>query len=304
MTDRRTESVADGGTESMSEGDGSRAGAMPDERTDTNRRPIRTPSIGRSRSVRDRAAPVGKRVGPPAFVFVVLLAAWQAAVVVTGLPTLILPSPTDVATALLETYPTLLGDAVVTGVTAAAGLLAGGLVGFALAFGMTYSRTATRTLVPYVVALRIAPLIAVAPLLFLWFGRGIPARALLVATLTVFPMTIAALDGLRETPAPYLDLADSVGASRLETFLFVRVPVAAPSVVAGFKIAATLSVIGAVVAEFVTLRAGLGYRVFDTATYLETAETYAALVVLSALGVGFYLVPVALERLLWSASER
>ena len=264
------------------------------------RRRIRTPSS----AVRDRLAGIGGRLLPPLVVLALLLAAWHAAVVAYEVPTLILPAPGEVALALLETYPTLLGDAVVTGVTAALGLVGGGLVGLALAFAMTYSRTATRTLLPYVVALRIAPLIAVAPLLFLWFGRGVPARALLVATLTVFPVTIAALDGLRETPEAYLDLADSVGASRLETFLFVRVPAAAPSVLAGFKIAATLSVIGAVVAEFVTLRAGLGYRVFDAATYLETAETYAALVVLSALGIGFYLVPVALERLVWSDASR
>ncbi|MFC7232540.1 ABC transporter permease [Saliphagus sp. GCM10025308] len=165
---------------------------------------------------------------------------------------------------------------------------------------MTRSRSAARTILPYVVALRIAPLIAVAPLLFLWFGRGIPARALLVATLTLFPMTIATLDGLRSTPSAFLDLAASVGASSLETFLRVRVPAAAPSVFAGLKIAATLAVVGAVVAEFVTLRSGIGYRVFYSATRLETATSYAALAVLSLVGVGFYLLPALLERRIWT----
>ncbi|RKD94842.1 ABC transporter permease [Halopiger aswanensis] len=273
---------------------------MSDGRADHHRQQVRTATATRSGVVRDGLVIVGRRVLPPAIVLAVLLAAWHAAVVAAELPTLILPSPRDVALALLETYPTLLGDAIVTGTTAALGLATGGLVGLVLAFAMTHSRTATRTLLPYVVALRIAPVIAVAPLLFLWLGRGIPARAALVATLTTFPVTIAALDGLRETPDAYLDLAESVGASRLETFLFVRVPAAAPSVVAGFKIASALSVVGTVVAEFVTLRAGLGARVFETATYLETAETYAALVVLSGLGIGFYLVPVAIERLCWA----
>ncbi|WP_137291447.1 ABC transporter permease [Natronorubrum halophilum] len=272
---------------------------MADGQRDSHRRWYRTPSIVSPSTVRDRLVAAGRRVVPPAVVFAALLVAWHAAVVVADVPTLILPSPVDVATALAETYPTLLGDAAVTGLTAATGLIAGGAVGFVLAFAMTYSRTATRTVLPYVVALRIAPLIAVAPLLFLWFGRGIPARALLVVSLTVFPMTIATLDGLRRTPTRYLDLADSVGASRAETFLLVRVPAAAPSVVAGGKIAATLAVVGSVVAEFVTYDAGLGYRVFETATYLRTAETYAALVVLSGLGIGFYLVPVGVERLLW-----
>lgn len=232
----------------------------------------------------------------PLVVLVVLVVTWHAVVVVYEIPTLVLPSPVDVGAALLETYPTLLEDAAVTAVTAGAGLLVGGTVGLLLAFVMTYSRRATSMLLPYVLALRIAPIIAIAPLLFLWFGRGIPVRAALVATLTLFPMTVATLDGLRSTPTSYTDLMRSVGAPRTAVFLRVRVPAAAPSVFAGLKIAATLSVIGAVVAEFVTLEAGLGYRVFHASTYLRTAESFAALLVLSTLGVVFYLVPAVLER--------
>ena len=236
------------------------------------------------------------RFGPPAVVLVAVLAAWQGFVAVTAVPALILPSPVDVAGALIATRTTLLADAAVTAATAGAGLFGGGLVAFLLAFAMVHSRATARTFLPYIVALRIAPLVAIAPLLFLWFGRGIPTRALLVATLTVFPVTVATLDGLRGTPEPYLALARSVGASRVDVFLRIRVPAAAPSVFAGLKIAATLSVIGAVVAEFVTLQAGLGYRVFHTATYLRTAESFAALVVLSLLGIAFYLLPVLAER--------
>jgi ABC-type nitrate/sulfonate/bicarbonate transport system permease component len=164
---------------------------------------------------------------------------------------------------------------------------------------MVASRPLARTVFPYVVALRIAPMIAIAPLLFLWFGRGIFIRAQLVTTLTVFPITIATVDGLRSTPSSYLALMQSVDASRAAVFLRVRVPAAAPSVFAGVKTAATLSVIGAVVAEFVTLDAGIGYRVFETAAFLQTTETFAALVVLAVLGNLFYLAPAILERALW-----
>ncbi|MFC7214216.1 ABC transporter permease [Saliphagus sp. GCM10025334] len=248
----------------------------------------------------DRVRPGLVRVGPPLATLACVLALWQGVAVVYDVPTVILPTPIDVGAALVEGYPTLLADAAVTAATAALGLGGGAAVGLVLAFAMTRSRSATRTILPYVVALRIAPLIAVAPLLFLWFGRGIPARALLVATLTLFPMTIATLDGLRSTPSAFLDLAASVGASSLETFLRVRVPAAAPSVFAGFKIAATLAVVGAVVAEFVTLRSGIGYRVFYSATRLETATSYAALAMLSLVGVGFYLLPALLERRIWT----
>lgn len=242
----------------------------------------------------------GRRVAPPVAVFVSLIGLWYGAVVAFDPPAMILPSPIDVGVALATMRATLLADAAVTAVTALSGLVAGCLVGITLAFAMTYSRTAARIALPYVIALRIAPLIAIAPLVFLWFGRGIPARALLVATLAMFPMTVATLDGLRSTPESYLTLMRSIDVSPLRTFVHVRVPAAAPSVFAGLKLAATLGVIGAVVAEFVTLNAGLGYRVFVTAERLQTAESYAALVTLSALGLLFYLVPAGLERAIWT----
>ncbi|MDL5362478.1 ABC transporter permease [Halalkalicoccus sp. NIPERK01] len=267
---------------------------MVDEEPDRRRQFLPSPGAKRFVGASGRTAVV--RVAPPLVTLAGLLLAWQALVTVYAIPTLILPSPAEVARALAETYSVLLADAAVTALTAGAGLLAGAALGLALAFSMTASPALTRAVLPHVVALRIAPLIAIAPLLFLWFGRGVPARALLVASLTLFPMTVATLDGLRGTPPSYLALMESVAAPGWRVFLRVRVPAAVPSVLAGAKIAATLSVIGAVVAEFVALDAGLGYRVFYTATFLRTAESFAALVVLSLLGVGFYLLPVAAER--------
>ena len=240
--------------------------------------------------------PAAVRWGPSVLVGIGLLVAWQLVVTVYAIPPVILPSPADVGLALLETYPRLLADAAVTAVTAGLGLAVGIVVGLGLAFAMTSSRAARDTVLPYVVALRIAPVIAIAPLVFLWFGRGIGPRALVVASLTLFPMTIATLDGLRSVPREYLDLARSVDAPSTRVFLKIRVPAAAPSIVAGAKIAATLAIVGAVVAEFVTLNAGIGYRVFETSSRLRTAETYGALVVLSLLGIAFYHVPSLVER--------
>ncbi len=244
-----------------------------------------------------RGRDVVSRAWPALVTLLALVTAWQAAVSVLDVPSILLPSPLEVGAALAGTYPRLLADAGVTALTAILGLLAGCLVGGVLAFAMTTSRRAARTVLPYVIALRIAPLIAIAPLVFLWFGRGVLPRALLVATLAVFPMTVATLDGLRSTPPQYLALMRSVAAPPARVFLRVRVPAAAPSVFAGLELAATLSVIGTVVAEFVTLRAGLGYRVFVTAERLRTAESFAALAVLSALGIAFYLAPTAVARL-------
>jgi NitT/TauT family transport system permease protein len=266
------------------------------------RRPERSVVAAVRRSASGASVAV-ERVAPPLVALALGLGLWQAFVVAFDVPSVVLPPPAAVAGTVVATRGRLAAAAAVTASTAGLGVLAGTAAGLTLAFAMVVSRSATKVLLPYVVALRIAPLVAIAPLLFLWFGRDVPARALLVATLTVFPMTVATLDGLRSTPKRYLALARSVAAPRRAVFFRIRVPAAAPSVFAGLKIAATLAVIGAVVAEFVTLRAGLGYRVFAAATTLQTARAYAALVALAALGLGFYLVPVVVERILarrWS----
>lgn len=245
----------------------------------------------------------GRGMGLALLLFVVLLSGWHAAVVLADVPSVVLPHPAAVASAFVDLRWVLLADTATTATVAVSGLAAGIAVGTGLAFLMVVSRPAASVILPYVVALRIAPLIAIAPLLFLWFGRGLPGKALLVSTLTVFPMTIAALDGLRSTPTRYLTLCQSVGAPRSTTFLYVRLPAAAPSVFAGLKIASTLSVIGTVVAEFVTLDAGLGVRVFVASNSLQTADSFAALLALSTLGLLFYAVPSLVERRVRSRFE-
>jgi ABC-type nitrate/sulfonate/bicarbonate transport system permease component len=252
---------------------------------------VRTPAVSD-----DAVRTVVGRVWPPVAVAAAVVGSWQWFVVATGVPEVILPGPGDVVTAGLAARETLLAAAATTALTAAVGLVGGVVVGLVLAFAMVGSRTAAAVIHPYLIALRIAPLIAIAPLVFLWIGDGILARAALVTTMTVFPVAIASVDGLRAVPEEYTDLARSVRAPSVRVFLHVRVPAAAPSVFAGVKLAAALAVVGTVVAEFLTLQSGLGYRLFDSAEYLRTSTTFAALFVLSLLGLAFYLVPAAVER--------
>jgi len=241
-----------------------------------------------------------RRLWPPTVVAVAVVVAWAWFVRATGVPPVVLPGPSDVLAAGMDTYATLLAAAATTATTAALGLAAGIVVGLSLAFAMVGSRTVAAVVHPYLIALRIAPLIAIAPLVFLWIGDGILARASLVATMTVFPVAIASVDGLRAVPEEYTDLAESVDASAVQTFLWIHVPAAAPSVFAGVKLAAALAVVGTVVAEFLTLQAGIGYHLFHTAEYLQTSQTFAALGVLTLLGLAFYLLPAAVEgRLDW-----
>jgi ABC-type nitrate/sulfonate/bicarbonate transport system permease component len=172
----------------------------------------------------------------------------------------------------------------------------GATIGLLVSFWMVSSRPAAAIAQPYLIGLRVAQLIAIDPLLFLWLGDGVLPRAILVATLTVFPVAIGSYDGLRAVPRQYLDLGRAVDAPTWKLFVHVRIPAAAPSIFAGLKLAAALSIVGTVVAEFVTLRSGLGYQVFYASTALDTARMFAALLVLALLGVTFYFVPVVVER--------
>lgn len=244
----------------------------------------------------------GERTAP-LVVAVGLVLIWHWYVKANDVPSIVLPGPLEVAEVLRASGRSLLADAAITATTAALGLLLGALVGFVLAFGMIRWRTVRAISLPYVVGLRIAPIIAIAPLVFLWLGRGIVPRAVVVATLTQFPIAIGTLSGLRSVPQEYLDIGRSVDASDKQLFVYVRLPAAASSVFVSLQIASTLAVIGTVVAEFVTLRAGIGYRIYDTGLRLDTAEMYAALVVLAAVGILFYHLP-RVGRRLWRVRAR
>lgn len=235
------------------------------------------------------------KVGLPLLLFVALIVAWEIGVDVTNTPSIVLPAPTEIWAAFLEGWPGLLESMGVTAVTALGGLSIGVMIGFPLAYGLVRSRVLGSVLLPYIVGLRIAPLVAIAPLFVVWLGNGIWVRVLLVSTMTVFPVTIASYDGLRSVPRPYLDLAASVQAPQWVVFARIRVRAALPSVFAGLKLAGALSVIGAVVAEFITLESGIGYRVFAASDAIRTPEMFAALGCLSVLGMVFFAVPAVLE---------
>lgn len=234
------------------------------------------------------------RLAPPAVVFVLLLAGWSVAA--TRTPSILLPAPAAVIGAMLAEPATFARATAVSLLTAVGGLLLGTAIGLGLAFVAVGSEPGRAVVEPTVVAFRIAPLTAIAPLVLLWFGTGIGVRILLVALMTTFPVTVASIDGLASTPRRYLDLLDSVGASGWQSFRAVRVPAALPSVFAGVKLGAALAVTGTVVAELLTLRGGLGVGVWRAGRLVRTAELFAYLLAVALFGVTFYGAVAAAEQ--------
>jgi NitT/TauT family transport system permease protein len=235
----------------------------------------------------------------PAF-GVALLIGW-ALLARSGLyASFIVPSPARVA----DRWWALASDGDLTRHTAVTlrevltGLLVGVLAAFWLGYLIARSRIAAYTLTPYLVGLQAVPVVAIAPLLIIWFGPGIASKVIICALLVFFPMLVNTIIGMRGIPLELRDLMQSLEATPVQTFVHLELPAALPIVIGGLKVSATLSVIGAVVGEFVSASAGLGYLInFGRGTY-DTPLVIAAVFTLTALALLLYGLAAALERLL------
>jgi NitT/TauT family transport system permease protein len=165
------------------------------------------------------------------------------------------------------------------------GFLAAAAVAFVLGTLISQIRLVEVTLFPYVVAIQTLPKIAIAPLILIWFGVGLESKVVIAATVSFFPMLVNTIVGLKSTPQDKIDLMRSLSASRWKIFWYVQLPEALPFIFAGLNIGIVLSVLGAIVAEFVGAKAGLGYLILQMNYNMDIAGMFAALVVLGIMGI-------------------
>ena len=226
------------------------------------------------------------------------LAVWALLSRWTGWPDFLLPGPSAVWAAFVRAWRdgSLLHHAGVTLGEVLAGLGLGLAVALLLAYPLAKSRRIERLLSPYIVASQAVPTVAIAPLLIIWFGPGTLSKILVCALIVFFPILISAVAGLRSVPEDLRDLMRSLRATRWQTFLRLEAPSAMPSLLAGLKIGATLSVIGAVVGEFVGSDEGLGFLVNHARGLYNTPLVFAALMTLMTLALLLYGLVAVLER--------
>jgi NitT/TauT family transport system permease protein len=198
----------------------------------------------------------------------------------------------------------LLKSALFTAREAAAGFALGAIVGFALAIVLAHSRLLQRGFLPYIVASQTVPILAIAPMVVVWLGsRNVPAWfsvAVIAAYLTFFPVTINALRGLQSADPRALELMRSYAASRWSILWRLRVPASLPYVFSALRVAATGSVVGAIVGELPSsIQDGLGGAILNFAQYysFEPANLWATNIIAALLGICFFLVVVAAERI-------
>jgi NitT/TauT family transport system permease protein len=230
------------------------------------------------------------------------LGLWSLIVRLGDYPPFILPSPLRVYGKFL----TVAGDGTlwrhikITTVEIFWGLALGLSLAISLGYLLAKSRLLERILSPYIVAFQAIPIIALAPLLVIWFGYGSLSKILTCALVVFFPVLINTIVGIRAVEEDLVDLMRSLEASRWQIFTMLEVPAALPVLFGGLRIGVTLSVIGAVVGEFVGADRGLGFVVNLSGGLFDTPLTFVALFVLASIAIGLYLAVAALESFLLS----
>ena len=239
-----------------------------------------------------------------AFVLVAL-GGWEAAVRGGLVEPLILPAPTSVAQALVEDRAVLAPDLVTTALEAVLGLLAATVAGALIAVAMHLWPPARRTLYPLVVGSQALPIVVLAAPLIVLLGFGLAPKIVIVALVCFFPITVNLYDGLRSVDPEQRKLLRSLQASRRQTLLLLEAPAALPQAFTGLRVAAAVSVIGAVFAEWAGSENGLGHLVLVSNGQIEPARTFAATVLLFALAVVLYGAFALLERrvVTWKGSS-
>lgn len=251
-----------------------------------------------TRSLLSRAKSAAAKWVAPFLLVAFVLAGWEAAVRVAETPRWLLPPPSAIGAALVTDRELLLRHARVTLIEVLFGFAVALIAGVLLAAVIDASRSLERAVYPLVVASQTLPMPALAPLLLVWMGYGLAPKIAVTALVAFFPIVVGTVDGLRATDREVDELLRSFGAGRWARFRLAKVPTALPSVFSGAKIAAAVSVIGAVIAELVGAKAGLGYLLTRATAQFETARGFAAVALLGAIGIGLFALIGLAERIL------
>jgi NitT/TauT family transport system permease protein len=229
----------------------------------------------------------------------VFLAAWKVLTVLTGTPQYILPAPDVVA----ERGARAIGSGILwehlwaTLTEVVPGFLLGAATAVAVGVALGKSVVIERVLSPYIVAAQAVPILALAPLLDIWFGGGLLSRVLVVALIVVFPIAIATMVGIRSVDPRLREMLRSLGATPGQVTARLEIPSALPVIFGGLRVGVTLAVIGAVVSEWVSASSGLGVliNIADQGLF-DTPLMFVALVALAVIGLAFYGLVVQVER--------
>jgi NitT/TauT family transport system permease protein len=214
-----------------------------------------------------------------------VLLVWEAAADIGKIPIYVLPAPSDIWISIIKNFDPLLHHSWVTLLETLAGFGLSVAIGVPLALLIVYSRIFDRVLYPILVASQAVPKVALAPILLVALGYGIMPKIIVGFLIAFFPVVVTTVTGLAAVDRDTLNLMHSMGASKIDVFVKVRIPHAVPSMIAGFKVAIALAVVGAVVGEFVGSRSGLGYYMLLATGNFDTPLVFACVLFLTLMGI-------------------
>ena len=245
-----------------------------------------------------------RTVLPVAAALLVFVVAWQLAVVVGGLQPSILPPPMLVAERFVQAFAegTIQPHLATTLQEIAIGLTVGVVLGLLAGYVMARSPLAERLLSPYIVAAQAIPILALAPLLAIWFGPGLLSKVVICALIVFFPVAVSTMVGIRTVDPRLLELGRSLRATSRQRLWTIEVPGALPSIFGGLRVGVTLAVIGAIVGEWAGASRGLGVLInLARGSLFDIPLMFATLLTIALVGVALYLAVVVVERRLVGA---
>jgi NitT/TauT family transport system permease protein len=231
---------------------------------------------------------------------------WELAVRALELPSYLLPAPSEVATVMVQKWRLLLDQLVYTAFAATVGFVIALVIALGLGAMIAASPFVERVLYVWLVVFHAIPKVVVAPLLLVWIGFGLKSSIIFVVVFTFFPMLVNTVAGLRSADPDLLLLARSMGGGSWQVLRKIRIPSALPSIISGIKISITLAPLGAVIGEFVASNKGLGHMLIQSVGSLEVPVAFAAVTVVSVLGILVWYLAEFFERatIPWHASQR
>jgi NitT/TauT family transport system permease protein len=245
----------------------------------------------------------------PTLTFIFVLAVWELGCRVFRVPTFLLPPPSLIVRGAFEQSASIwAGHVWATVRVAVMGYVAAIAISIPMAIALASSRALSRTLYPLIVVVHSMPIVAVAPIIVVTLGASDLPRVVITFLIAFFPIVVTTTTGLLATPEEMIELSRSLRAGRTREMLHIRLPFALPYIFSALKIATTLSVVGAVVAEFVAAERGLGYFIQFSTSFFKINQGFAALVILVTISLGFFQVIGLVQRIFapWSLpkSER
>lgn len=237
---------------------------------------------------------------PPLIVFLLVVGLWELVLRVAKVPAYLLPKPTDIVQAAILNWTNLVVSVRTTVAEAVLGFLASVVLGVAFAIVLALSKTVERSVYPYAIVLQTIPIVAVAPIIVIWLGAGMNAIVAIAFLIGFFPILSNTLIGLNSTEQNMKNLFYLYNATKWQTIWRLRIPAALPYILAGLKISCSLSVVGAIVGEYIAgiggLQGGLGYAITVASTRLQTAYLFACGLAAAVVGIVFFLLINALSN--------